>query len=134
MSILSSIVDRGSIPLVEKMAAFTEARHQMITENIANIDTPGYRMRQLDPKAFQAELRRAAQARTPESAELRLKSTRQVESGCDGHMELHPELEPTENLMFQDGTNARIERQMSDLADNAMAHQLSIELLKTQYG
>ena len=36
------LVNRGSLPAMEKMLAFTEARHRVLTENIANVDTPGY--------------------------------------------------------------------------------------------
>ena len=46
-------------PMTEALSRFLDvdvARHKLITSNLANIDTPGYRTRDLD---FGAELRRA---------------------------------------------------------------------------
>ncbi len=47
-----------------------------------------------------------------------------------GFLKLTPSREPAENLLFQDGTNARIERQMAMLAENAMMNQFAAETLK----
>src|SRR5438876_8493228 len=126
MSFITSITQRDSLPLVEAMVAFTERRHNVLAENIANIDTPGYRTRQLDPAAFQAELRRAAADGTS-AAGARSAGSRMRTAATD------VQTEPAENLMFQDGTNARIERQMAMLAENALAHQTSVELMRSAY-
>ncbi|MEE8169910.1 MAG: flagellar basal body rod protein FlgB, partial [Phycisphaerae bacterium] len=113
--------------------AFSEARHRMVTENIANIDTPGYRTKQLDVGAFQRELRRASDAREAPTDSLRLRSSKQFEVNRIGSLSVSPETAPPENLLFHDGTNGQLERQMAMLADNGMAHQLAIELLKGNY-
>jgi flagellar basal-body rod protein FlgB len=38
---------------------FAEARQRVLAENIANIDTPDYHSRRLDPESFQHSLRKA---------------------------------------------------------------------------
>ena len=38
-----------------------------------------------------------------------------------------------ENLLFQDGTNARIERQMALLAENTMMNQTVSNLLRAKF-
>ena len=46
-------------PMIEALGRFLDvdvARHKLITSNLANIDTPGFRTRDLD---FRAELARA---------------------------------------------------------------------------
>jgi len=133
MSFLTSLTSRNSIPLLDQMASFTQARHRVLTENVANIDTPGYRTRQLDPAAFQAALRRAANARQKMTSPLRMHDTEQVRVDKRGRLQVTPELEPADNLLFYDGTNGRIERQMAMLAENAMTHQLTTELLRGKY-
>jgi flagellar basal-body rod protein FlgB len=133
MSFLTSLTSRGATPLLERFVAFTEARHRMLVENVANIDTPGYRARQLDAAAFQDELRRAADARRTPTDAPRLRESRQFRVASDGALEVTPELEPPENLLFHDGTNTRVERQMAMLADNGMAHQMAVEMLKGNY-
>ena len=50
------VVNTGSIPAMDKTLTFLQARLDMIAENIANADTPGYRTKQLDAKAFQRAL------------------------------------------------------------------------------
>src|SRR5262245_6736855 len=72
MWMISNLIQRTSLPLVEAMVSFTEARHGVIAENIANIDTPGYRTKQLDPAAFQAELRKATKAKRHPVAAVRI--------------------------------------------------------------
>lgn len=134
MGFVSDITQRGTTPLLDKTLAFTEARHLVLVENIANIDTPGYRTRQLDLGDFQAEMRRAADARKATGGPLEVKSTPQVQVRGDGLLDVTPGLEPAENLTFHDGTNTRVERQMAMLAENTALHQASVELLRMNYG
>lgn len=136
MRFLDQVIGGGSIPLLEKVLSFTEARNRMLAENIANITTPGYRTKQLDVRAFQASLREAvvrrgvAQRRGEVSPSLELKESRELRIGAGGTLEVTPSTEPAENILFHDGTNARIERQMALLAENTMMHQAAVELLK----
>ena len=128
------VVHHGGVPALEKMLAFTEARHRVLTENIANVDTPGYVTRQLDPRMFQRALRKAIDA-SRESGDpvLHVESTRQFRTTADGSLEVTPVAEPAENVLFHDGTNGQIERQMAMLAENAMMHQTVTELLRSRF-
>ena len=129
-----SLINRGTLPALERMVAFTEDRHEMLAENIANIDTPGYRTKQLDARAFQRALREALDRRGGDhKAPFAMRGTRQFRQRPGGSLEVTPTLEPTENVLFHDGTNARLERQMTDLAENAMMHQFATQMLKGRY-
>jgi flagellar basal-body rod protein FlgB len=127
---VSNLTNSGPIPLLEKTMAFAEARQRMLATNIANITTPGYRTKQLDESAFQSALQAAAKKREETGGALELESTREFRVDPQGLLEVTPSETPTENLLFQDGTNASIERQMAQLAENAMMNQVSAELLK----
>jgi flagellar basal-body rod protein FlgB len=131
---MNGLLEGLSAPALDRMLLFTAARHRVITENIANADTPGYRTRRLDPAVFQAALKKAMEARDLRGGPLRLERTRQFHETRSGRFVATPRLEPPQNLLFHDGTNTRIEQQMSDLAANTMAHQLSVELLNEHYG
>jgi len=123
-----------TIPVLDSMMSFTQARHKMLTENIANIDTPGYRTQNLDAKAFQQQLAKAvAQQQEDRSAELSFESTTQIQPIGGGQLRFTPTREPAENVLFHDKTNARIERQMAMLAENTMMHQATTELLVGRY-
>jgi flagellar basal-body rod protein FlgB len=116
------------------MLAFTQARHQILTENVANADTPGYKARQVDAAAFQRSLREALtrQDRT-RSPDLELKTGKQFRLDRDGRLAVTPTESPPENILFHDGTNIRIERQMAHLAENAMMHQATTEMLRGKF-
>ena len=132
--LLQKLVNGGAIPAMDKMLAFTQARHKMLVENVANADNPHYRTKQLDPKQFQASLREALDARKEtRSPAFRMNDTRQFRQGDDGRLVVTPTPEPVENLLFHDGTNVRIERQMAMLGENAMMHEAVSELLRGKY-
>jgi flagellar basal-body rod protein FlgB len=129
------VVNGNGIPALEKMLAFTESRQKMLAENIANVDTPGYRVKHLDAAKFQTALRQAvdAQKAAGPCSELELKGTNEFGVDADGRLKVTPSLEPAENVLFHDGTNVRIEKQMALMAENAMMHQTATELLRTKF-
>lgn len=129
---VTDVTSGGAFPVLEKALAFTEARNRMFATNIANITTPGYRAKQLDTGAFQAALRKAAD-RQAAGGDFKLETSGEFRTDAAGFLEVHPSEEPVENLLFHDGTNARIEKQMAGLAQNAMMSQMAAELLKGYY-
>jgi flagellar basal-body rod protein FlgB len=129
------LVNREGLPALEKMLAFTQARQRMLAENIANVDVPGYRTKHLDADAFQKALGEAmdGQKQAGVSAPLELQGTSEFGMDEDGRLMVSPSEEPAENVLFHDGTNVRIERQMSMMAENGMMHQAASELLRTKF-
>ena len=134
MAFLSDITGGGAFPMLEKTLAFTESRNRMLAENVANVTTPGYRTKQLSIESFQSALKEASERRTPADKAFRLASSDEFKVDESGFLRTRPGREPAENLLFQDGTNARIERQMAMLAENAMMNQVAAEILKGYYG
>ncbi len=132
--LFADVVGRGTLPVLEKALAFTEARHRVLVENIANADTPGYRTRHLDTAAFQDALGKAvARRREDPSGALTLPPTSEVRTGPTGNLIVTPREEPAENILFHDGTNGKLERQMAMLAENALAHRTYTELLRSRF-
>lgn len=128
------LVNSGSTPALEKMLAFTQARQRMLAENIANIDNPHYRAKQLDAKQFQEQLRTAMATRKETNAlDLELSGSDEVTLGSRGELVVTPSEVPAENILFHDDTNARIERQMAMMAENTMMHQATTELLRGRF-
>ncbi len=130
---VSDIMSGGATPMLEKTLAFTEARNRVLATNIANITTPGYRTKQLDVSAFQATLKEASARRAEQGGEFELPDTAQCCTDSAGLLRVTPSETPADNLLFQDGTNARIERQMAMLAENTMMNQACAELLKGRF-
>lgn len=131
---LASLTDRGATPALVKVLAFNEARLGVIAENIANISTPGYRAKQLDPRAFQGALKRALEARGGDwHKPFVVEDNRQVKTARNGFLEVTPSDRPIDNILFHDGTNISIEREMVDLAETGMAHELAATLLRNSF-
>ena len=94
------------------------ARYKLISTNLANIDTPGYRARDLD---FRAELRRAA-IREIEAEQGFLTAT------------YNPVAKQVRGLTERpDGNNVSVDRESLLLAEAQMRFNLGVQLLKDQF-
>lgn len=116
---LTSVVDTGELRVLENVVRFTEARHEILANNIANIDTPGYKVKDLDVAAFQKDLQRAANAR---------------QNGQLDTNQQDPQEDLDQYLLFHDRTNHSIEKQMTAMTKNGVLHKVAVELLRTRYG
>ncbi len=132
---LDGILASRTTRAVELAAMFTEERHRVLAENIANIDTPDYRARQLDRSAFQKSLSEALKrSRDDRLQRLDLRGNAQFCGGPDGRVSVRPAVTSAPNVLFHDGTNARLETLMSEVTRNALDHQMALNLLQTRYG
>jgi flagellar basal-body rod protein FlgB len=129
---LNGILGSKAISALEQMGAFTEARQKVIAENIANVDTPGYQHKQVGLESFQQALSQAMQAGASDQP-LGPVSSDQVQYDATGHMVLRPGITPADNLTFHDGTNGQIEKDMTEMAQNTLLHQVSAEMLARKY-
>ncbi len=124
-----------TLPLLEQTAAFGERRQQVLAGNLANIDTPAYRTRDLPVKKFNEALKDQITGRsqiqpTSPSDQLPLGQVATVKSVP---RELYQAREiNAETQSFQDGSNRSIERELTEMTKNAMLQQFSIELMTAQ--
>ena len=119
---------------VELAAVFAEQRHRVLAENLANVDTPDYHAQQLDPQAFQQSLRDALDRSAAAGKEtLELRGNAQFTTDAAGRVEVQPAVEPAANVLFHDGTNARLERTVSDVNENSLLYELSTNWLRGRY-
>jgi flagellar basal-body rod protein FlgB len=116
------LMNETNAPLLERVIEFTAARHKFIAENIANVSTPGYRQKDLSVDKFFAMLRARAQARDSSPP------------GSVSFADIDEQLaHPNTGILFHDGNNRSMEQTVSDLAKNALMHNVAIELLRKQY-
>lgn len=128
---LSAVTNHGAMPALAKAMEFAEARMGVIADNVANMHTPGYRAKTLDPRGFQRALREALEAKDGDPRRpLIVDNGRELRSDAVGRLRMQPSHFPAENVLFHDGTNLSLERQMADLAETAMAHELAATLWK----
>jgi flagellar basal-body rod protein FlgB len=109
-------------PMTEALSRFLDVdvgRMKLITNNLANLDTPGYRTRDLD---FHAELLRAG---APTFAE---------EAGGLSYAAYAPVARPVRGLLERpDGNNVSVERESMLLAETQMKYNLGVQLLKDEF-
>lgn len=133
MEWFNRLTDNGPTPALAAVLSFTQERHRVIAENIANLGTPGYKAKQVDVGAFQRSLGEAMDRRAAGAADRLSFSTPGFELGRDGRLRVTPSLRPADGLLFHDGTNHSLEREMADLAENGLAHQTAAQLLGVKF-
>ncbi len=119
---MNRLMNQTNAPLLERVLEFTAARHQLIADNMANVDTPGYRQKDLDADGFYSQLQR------------RVADRRDATPGEVGFDDLAADpSRPNGGILFHDGNNRSMEKLASSLAKNAMLHNMIIELLRKQF-
>ena len=119
---MERLMNQTNGPLLEQVLEFTAARHRLIAENMANVDTPGYRQKDLDVDRFQGMLRDRVEQRDSSPP------------GSVGFEDITAEVRnPTDGILFHDGNNRSMERLVSDQAKNAMLHNMVVEMLRKQF-
>ncbi len=123
---LSALFQSTTIPVLQEVVSFSQARNAVLAGNIANIDTPGYQARDLSGEDFQARLKQAIDERD------------QPQVGSPGEMELAPktlmaEVAKSAQILRHDMNNVDMESQVSEMVKNHMQHNLAITILEDQF-
>jgi len=107
-----ALIDTAQISGLTRFLDAASARHRAITTNIANVDTPGYRTRDVD---FRSVLQQA---------------------GIPGMMETSatPQTREVEGLMERpDGNNVSMERESLLLAQTQLQFHTGVQLLRSEF-
>jgi len=118
--LIEGLMNRGNGALLEQVVNFASQRHKLLLENIANVDTPKYRQKDLSVARFSSMLRERVDERR--------------RHGMASFDDMSSEVEnPVRGILFHDRNNRSMEQLSTDLAKNAMMHNLAIELLRKQF-
>lgn len=132
---IEGLFNTGSMPVLERTVQFTARRHELIADNVANFSTPNYRPADLDVSEFQQALGKAIDARRSRGGSFRggleLADTRSMHFGTN-HIDAKPAYRD-DYILFHDRNNRSLERTMKDLAENALAHNGAIQMLRNQF-
>ncbi len=137
---LSSLFQSSTLPVLEQVVKFTEARHGVLAGNIANLDTPGYPTRDLSPALFQVRLQEAIEtrrqpARTDYDSDpfgpTRPYSANRRE---DRHFAALQKVEASMNsILRHDEGDVNMEGQISEMVKNQQQHNLAINIMSAQF-
>jgi flagellar basal-body rod protein FlgB len=126
---LPALFNSSSIPVLEKVVGFTEARHNILAGNIANIDTPGYRAQDLSPELFQTQLKEALETRREQAVQ----SAGQSVLGAEDEDPLAGLHDNMKSLLYHDDSDNDLERQVAALTKNQMQYNLAVTIMTNQF-
>jgi flagellar basal-body rod protein FlgB len=122
--LIDNLVKNTGTEVLDRMTQFTEARHQILVNDLANIDTPDYKMQDLNAAKFQQDLKKAIDNRSLEADGN--KSSNDAES-------LKSKTDYNQYLLFHDGNNRSPEKIITQMTSNTLLHNVSVELLLNRY-
>jgi flagellar basal-body rod protein FlgB len=103
-------VTTSTLNLLEKVLDVTAQRQQLVTANMANVDTPGYQTKDID---FHSELQRAA---------------------FDDQSNFMPVVRSVHGLLERpDGNNVSMDREGLLLSETQMQFGLGVQLLRHEF-
>lgn len=108
---MSPLFDETS-SLLSQMIGIASLRHQALSQNLANIDTPGYRPMDV---SFSEELRLASDGVQPQPNVIKATMT----------------AEPISARRY-DGNSVDLDREMAKLAENALWHNALIQFMSSR--
>ncbi len=129
---IPGMFDSSTVPVLEQVVNFSQARHNVLAGNIANLDTPGYRTRDISPDEFRSRLKEALD----ESRRPTADSVSSVDNGFDPQPAKNPFRVVKESLgsiLRHDDGNVSMEHQIAELSKNQMQHNLAVNLLAGQF-
>ena len=119
-------LDTKTISLLEKALDLSTRRHQLISANIANVDTPGYRTKDID---FAGALKQAS-----ETADSQTLGSLLGLGGASSPFNNEPKvIEPEGLAVRNDGNNVNGDREMANLAENSLQYTLATQLLGREF-
>jgi len=137
---LPKIVDEASGPMdlnnMPLLAALTKkmnwltARQKVVSENVGNADTPGFKASDLRPLDFRKELAEVTHATSPKLAPTTTDPHHLV--GTEFAAKLEPEIEKTTTDREINGNTVSLEDEMMKVSDTASDYQLMTNLYKKQ--
>lgn len=130
----------GSMPAgwLGEVVQFTQARHAVLAGNLANINTPGYRTRDLSVSDFQERMREllASRNEAPSPTSPYLDNPMDPTSrshSTTNHDDLTKVRDTMRNLVYHDRTDIDLEKQVAEVSKNQYLHQLAISVMTSQF-
>jgi flagellar basal-body rod protein FlgB len=135
---LSSMFRSSTIPVLEQVLKFTEARHGVLAGNIANVDTPGYQTRDLSPELFQKSLQEAIevsrQPPSPGSQAYDGYSPSDASRLDKKQLEAFRKIEDSmKSILRHDDGDVGLEQQINEIVKNQQEHNMAVSIMSAQF-
>lgn len=131
-----AIFNATTVPVVEQVAYFNEARQALLAGNIANYDTPTYQARDLDVGNFKKRLNQAIREkhdppRGPNYVKYPVSSN--INSTYPWGSSPTGDVWPADqHILYHDWNNVGLETQVSEMAKNNMEFNTALTIMRHQ--
>lgn len=125
----STLISDNIVELLVKILEFTRNRHQVLAENISNINEAGFVPKDLAVDEF-AGLMDGAIDEHQQSRRLVLYDTKNFKFGYNGAFETAAFVDEYARQLFENDINGYLELQKKKLCENLLNHRVAGELLK----
>lgn len=124
----NGIITSSTIPVLEQVINFAQNRHEVLVGNVANLDTPGYQVRDMSVETFQQRLKDAIAAghrrNQASSPGMAASQARDALSNVSDSMR---------SILYHDGSDVGMEQQVLQISKNQFLHNLAISLMSSQF-
>lgn len=127
---LQNLFSGTTIPVLEQVTRFNQIRHNVLAGNIANLDTPGYRTRDVDVGEFRKQLGELIEARHRPASRYGQSGSYHTTArqGLSAK-----ELDDPKTILRHDGANVGVEYEVSEMVKNQMEHNLALSIMGSQF-
>jgi len=126
---LSSHAEDNVSELLLKIIAFTRSRHELLSENIKGIRTPGFLPADLQVDEFADTMLQAVEEHIANDR-LLLRDTDSITFGRNGQFEAEPVVDEQAMDLFRKDIELYLQHQMNKLRENLLNQKIALELLR----
>lgn len=130
---MSDLFQSSTIPLLEQVVGFTQARHSVLAGNIANSSTPGYVSRDLSVPGFQERLKAAVNAQKQGPAETSPGVWTSSASTAGSSTSMAKAAKDPTYIEYHDQSQVGLEQQVSEMVKNRLQHNLALTIMTSQF-
>lgn len=105
-------------------------RQEILSSNVANAETPGYKAKRVD---FEEALSRALDV--DGALSMQTSDDRHFDVGSGGFSNLQPEIyEDPNGIVSENGNTVDVEQELAKMAENKLLYDASVQLLNKKLG
>ena len=123
----TEILNQSTLPILEQVLSFTHSRHNVLAGNVANMDTPGYKVRDLSTTEFQTRLAEAIEAKHSDNEPIS-----QAEVAQDPDSAMRRVKETMKDILYHDGSEMSMEKQVLEVNKNQSLHNTAVAIMTQQ--
>lgn len=126
---LTSLITDNITELLVKIIEFTRTRQKILTQNITNVNNPGFVPKELAVNEFSGLLSNALDEHI-RNQRLLLRDTENIKFGAKGSFEVKPMVDEHSKELLEENRDEYLELQITKLLENSLNQRVAAELLR----